>query len=616
VSGGPTVLATAAEIVAATSAATAVWLFAAWMEQRRGEPGRGRRLALVAVALAAVVALQVRPAAPRLPAELAAVLATPGATAAEVAAAVAAGERVWALPGRPGEPAPPPGAPLLTDAAALGRSVPGVRSVRVLGHGLTAAEWQALPLPAHAGTPPPLPAGIARIAWDRRLPLGDAVTVRGEVAGVPAAGGTLSLAGAGIAGATVALPPGRSAFALSGVPRAAGRHLLDLRLRSPGAPPVAETIDLEVAAPAPPAVLWLEDAPSLESRELARWLGAAGGRLAVRARLSRGVAREQLVGLPAPLPLAPLTAALLARFDLAVVDGGTLAALSAGDSEALRRAVVEGGLGLLVRPEAGAVGTTRVLGQQLDTRAVPGSAELLARLAWPGGEQTPPLAVPARELVPAGGLVPLAADRSGRLLAAWLPAGAGAVGVTLVEGTWRWVREGSAAAHRRYWREVLASLARPAPPGPRWSLPAGPAIAGRPAAVQLATDAPAPAAAVRGPDGDVARPGLRQEPAATDRWATTWWPRASGWHQVGEGEGSLAVWVAPADRWRTLRLAERQEATAMHLVAPPPGTPRREPDVLQPLPRWPWFALLLASLGLLWAEEAWRRVAVRAPVAR
>jgi hypothetical protein len=200
--------------------------------------------------------------------------------------------------------------------------------------------------------------------------------------------------------------------------------------------------------------------------------------------------------------------------------------------------------------------------------------------------------------------VPLAADAAGRLLAAWRPLGRGAVGVTLVDGTWRWSRAGERQAHRRYWIEVLAALARPLPSTARWTA-AGPALVGRPMALTLEGEEAVTAWAVTAPDGSAARPGLREDPTSPGRFATTWWPRVEGWHRVGEGDAALWVWVAGAERWPTLRLAERQAATAARLEGAPAGDGARNqaPARLRPLPRWPVFVLLLLALAALWGEE-------------
>jgi hypothetical protein len=97
---------------------------------------------------------------------------------------------------------------------------------------------------------------------------------------------------------------------------------------------------------------------------------------------------------------------------------------------------------------------------------------------------------------------------------------------------------------------------------------------------------------------------LRQDADEPTRWSTTFWPREPGWHSVGEGAAATSMWIAPADHWTTWRLAARQEATAARAAAPLAAP--REPAALRrrvPIPRWPLFLLLLASLALLWADE-------------
>lgn len=632
--GGGFVLAAPREALLAGLVAAAAWLLVAaleWRRARRGGGGsparRGVRLGLVALALLAAVALQARPASLQAPQPATVVLATPGATAAEVAAATAAvaADAAWAVPGRAGEPRAA-GAPPLADAGTLGRRQPGLERIRVVGHGLTAAEWEELPGLVEAAPAPPLPFGVRAISWDRQVALGEVLEVRGEVASAPPEGAELTLRGAG-GEARAKVAGGGGPFVLRVVPRAAGRHRLTLRVGAASGA-VEETLGVDVRAASPPAVLWLEDAPTLESRELAQWLAPRGGAVAVRSRVSRTAWRETRAGLPGDLALAVLTPELLARFDLVVLDGGALEGLRGSERAALAAAVRDGGLGVLLRPEAAAAGPVAPLGVGFTLRRVPDAAELAARLAWGDGGEAPELALPPRELAGSPELVPLAADRAGRLLAAWRPLGAGRVGVALVDGTWRWVREGSPAAHRRYWQEALRALGRPAAAGPRWTAPAGPLRVGAPVALSVGPAAEPPPARVRQLDaGGAAPPGsltapeplgdvplaLRQGAGEPTRWAATWWPRSPGWHQVGEGDGALALWVDPADRWVPLRLAERRAATADRVAgaAGAPGAARSDRALPAPLPvpwpRWPWFALFVAAAAALWAEDLWRR---------
>ena len=579
------------------------WIGGALLERRRADSPRRRALrrALLAVVCAALFLLAAQPLRWRRVTPGEAVLLTPGATARDLAAASAAGLPAWAVPAAAGEPAPPAGAVALSDAASLVRLHPEVSRLRLAGHGLAPWELAELPLPVAAGTPPASPFGIARIAWPRRVTLGESVEVAGVAAGIPSAGARLRLAGPAVGEKSTRLIAGSAPFRLRVEPRGPGHHLLELRLEAPSRPPIVERLDVEVVAEKPPAVLWLEAAPTAEGREMKRWLASAGGAFAWRAQVSRGIARDEVVG-TAALPRGPLSAALLAPFDLVVVESQALDGLGAAERAALAAAVREGGAGVLLR--AGGSTAPSLFGVTFASRPLPGGGELAARLDW-GDAASTPLPLAARELVPDGTRVTLVADRAGRTLAAWRPLGRGAAGISLVDDTWRWVLAGRADDHRRYWRDVIAALARRAPLRPRWSVAPGPLFVGLPTTLTLsaATSLP-PAATVRAPSGEVVTVPLRQDADEPTRWSTTFWPREPGWHTIGEGAPATRAWIAPADRWTAWRLAARREATAARVSAPPAAAKRAEVVRRRaPVPRWPLFLILIAALATLWADE-------------
>ncbi|HEV8629402.1 MAG TPA: hypothetical protein VGV61_03725 [Thermoanaerobaculia bacterium] len=579
----------------------------------RRRTGAPARLLLLAVALFALVVLVARPVRLVVTGRGDAVLLTPGASAGDLAAAAAAGLPAWGLPPAPGEPPLPAGAPELPDAAGLVRLHPEASRLRVAGFGLSRWELAELSLPVVAPRPPALPFGLARAAWPRRLPLGAPFEVHGQIAGAPAGGATVRLAGPPLEAVAARLPAGSSPFVLRATPRGPGRHLLELRLEAAGRRPANAQLDVEVVAEAPPAVLWLDEAPTPEGRELKRWLSAAGAPFAWRAQPTRGVTRGEVVGVPglAGSALTSLTPGLLRRFDLAVASPRALAALGGGERAALDTAVRDG-LGLLLR--AGRENDPVALGVRFAARPLPGGGELAAHIAWRDGESAA-LPLPARELAPAADLLPLASDRGGRLLAAWRPLGGGALGVTLVDDSWRWVLEGHAADHRRLWRETITALARPAAVPPRWEVPPGPLLVDAPVTATITgVEGAPPAATVRDPAGRLLPLAPRQDADELSRWSVTFWPRQTGWYAVGEGAAASALWVASASAWTVWRLAGREEATAARMAAPSVATPTRELVRRPlPLPRWPPFLLLLAALLGLWIADRGEGPAAAAP---
>ena len=127
------------------------------------------------------------------------------------------------------------------------------------------------------------------------------------------------------------------------------------------------------------------------------------------------------------------------------------------------------GLGLLLlRPLPGDRG-----GLGFELSPIPEVDRLAARARWAGAPPAPPLDLPPRELVQTPGLEPLVADGAGRVLAARRAQGRGAVAVSLLEDSFRWVLEGSAAVHGGFWSHLVEQLAKPLA-APAWRLPEGP----------------------------------------------------------------------------------------------------------------------------------------------
>ncbi len=517
-------------------------------------------------------------------------------------------------------------ATVLPDARTLWRLQPGLAALRVQGHGLDAWDWSGF-----GGrllfAAPPLPPGISTASWSRRIALGDRLRVEGRVVGDPsgarassAPSVTVTLEGPGGPEdeRVLAAAPGGSSFVLYALPRAPGRWLYRLHWTidrgAAGRASGVETLDVAVSEPRPAAVLVLEAAPRFETRFLKDWLAAAGGRVAVRSVISRDRVRTE----------SPAGGAALGRrldgpsfdgFDAVVADPAALAALSAVERAALRSAV-ERGAGLVIQmqrsPTAGAADSLpQDFGVAPPWSRIAGLDVLSARLEWMGAPVLPALDLEAREF--GGDAATLARDTSGRRLAVATPLGSGQVAWTLVHDTYRWVLESNAAAHRAWWSRLLSAVARSSQPtGGRWLSPSGPIVVDRPLELTLEGAASLPGEpAARLLDGDGVAPqtlALRQDALDRGRFTATVWPRRAGWFRVeNAGGAALDLHAAPATDWTTWRAAERQRATLQRAAAGPLSTASAATTGSRPpLPRWPFFALMLAGLAWLWGDERLR----------
>ena len=543
-----------------------VAVFIAWLRlaRARSAPWRRAVLAVAQPVVAALLWLTLAPPAVRSAGTL--VVATHGASLA----AGLTGERLVALPEAPTLP----GATRVPDlATALRRWSPA--RLRVVGDGLPARDRDAAAGLAVDFVASPAPRGIVRLAPPPPVAAGAAFAVGGRVSGVGRARVEL-LDPAGVRVDTV-LPDAAGDFVVHGTARAAGPASFALRVADGGGPVETAAVPLWTVAAAPQRVLLLAGAPGPEVKYLRRWATDAG--LAVHAEIATGAGLD--LG-DAPLPL---TAATLARFDVAVLDLRRWTA-SPPAARAAVGAAVRAGLGLVLRVDGPPTVADRAALRPLG-------------FAVGGGDETVPVVLPAVDVPLTRWAVPLAAadatpllrDAHGATVAAWRAAGTGRVALWPLADSYRLVLAGAGDRYGELWSAALSTVGRGHGSGP----PIGPARVGERVVVcGLAGDA-----AVVAPDGRTT-PLLVDPPAAG---CAGYWPRVAGWHRLTTADAPF--FVAAADALPAARaLADAQATRALAAVA----AGRAGRGDRQPGSSWPWFvAWLAASAGLWWFERGGRR---------
>lgn len=521
--------------------------------------------------------------------------------------------------GAPGEPMPQPGdiavtlpegprtevAERVPDLATALRRHGEVRSIVVLGTGLTARDRIPLDRPLTFVAPPTPPRGLTALTLPEPVAPGAAFVVAGRIGAVGT--GTVELvdpAGTVVDRAAVTT---NGAFALNGAARASGLALFDLRLKgSDGA--ILERIEVPVDARDQPAptVRVLAGAPGPETRFLRRWAEDAGIDLSVQMSLGAGVELSA-----APIPLTRQT---LGGTDLLVIDERRWETLSAGERSAVRAAVA-GGMGLLLRPTGPLADGTR-----RDWAAL--------GAALSGGENTMPLALneAAEDVIPTNGANPapsedgpptpeltrrdfvhggtdavtLLTDVDGMALASWRPLGAGRVGVWVVADSYALVLTGQSDRYGELWSEMFSALGRPEGEG-------GAALRGLARAGDRATLCGVQdGSEVIAPDGRRTRPIV--DPRSGPARCAAIWPERSGWHAVRAGEDrESAIYIHPAEATPSLIAAELRQAT-LDLAATSGAAAARSDTRRAPGSPWPWFIALLAVLSGMWTLERHRPI--------
>lgn len=563
-----------------------------------------RRLALRALAsLAAPLALWLtaHPPLRQLPAARAeAIVLTPGYqpdTLRQLLRRLGTGTPVWAY----GTP-PPARAKALGSLLHLGEQRPALRRLHLLGEGLPASDLPALGRVAvvrHAG---PAPSGLQAANWPQQLTLGQRFEVEGAVA-ASTSPAWVSLRADGAGRDSVRVPSGGS-FRLRYQPKAAGLARYELVLRRAGSPAVMEPIPLEISTQSLPPVLLLAAVPGFEFKFLKNSLAATGRAVALRTTVSRGLVQTEFLNQPAQA-LDHLTPALLARYAVVVADATTLASLPTGESQALRTAVSQGRLGLVLLADAAPLPTAVPARAAFAVQPLPVAGAVPQALSWPDAPAPVRALLPAR-LRTSAALRPLITGPGAALVAAGQRYGLGTVVISVVPETFRWALQGQAAAYASYWSQLLGAAAPPPAPVATWQVLGRWPRPQQPLTLRLVGALPASLPTVQ----PLAAGPAVQLPLAQDtrlpEWSTAqYWPARAGWHQLrGPGRTLHSFYVYDSAAWRGPELLARQQAlaernTQVGAVAAPAATT----TVQQPWPAGWFFGLFLLAAGFLWLEE-------------
>lgn len=583
--------------------------FALFLIARRPARKRlGLRLTAGAIAILALFALAAQPRWQRMQKSAEAILLTPGALDSLPRAAV-----VFSLPGAGAVSGSSAKIQHIPDAGYLQRHFPEISLYQVLGHGLRDYDWAALDsiaiIPRLAQPAP----GIQFLSWQRELYWGEKARIQGSVAGLQNQAGTLYLFDPGGVADSLPVSAGNSRFDLRALPRAPGRFLYTLLLRSSQGDTLAqEIIDFVVRAPRPLQVLILEARPRFETKYFKNWMSKNRHALGMRTLLSRERDREEFVNL-AKTNLRQVSLPLLQKFDLLLIDGETLQRMNARERRALHTAVREG-LGVLLladeMPWRKQKTPADEFFRRFDFEPFVGMDERLVRPVWPDLDTLKVTAVPAESFVikEAPELKPLVQDEMERWLAAAQVTGLGQVGLTLIRNTYRWQLEGRTDLYAAYWSYLISALARREDQNGRWNLRMGrPILVDQPLSLTLTGAFGKVAALITTREQKADSIFLAPEVNEPGRAHGIFWPRQAGWHALATPGGSQAwFYVGERARWQTWQQAQKIAATRIQAERCRQNSTTRETGRFhqaEPIAPFLFFAIFLLSAGYLWLER-------------
>ncbi|MFQ5627483.1 MAG: hypothetical protein ACE5I1_01885 [bacterium] len=507
----------------------------------------------------------------------------------------------------------------IPDINFLVRHFPEIEKFHIAGYGLKNFDLEQLTEKRLIYDPPTIENGISAIHWNRNIIKGELMKVTGRLSKLDGEAFRLYLLDlSGVADSIKIAENDVPEFTLVARPRDTGKFLYTIRLvNAKQKITLEEKIDVVVREPAPLKLMIVESAPSFETRHLKAWLRTNGHAVAIRTAISRERHRIEFHNLPEEA-VSHLTGSLLDQFDLLMIDNKALLNLTPNEQRALRTAISNGGLGLLLFPDDGMLNAEKKSGRtskffmdfsfqivnDLDDREV--------KPAWPGYPVKihSPIPAAAFALASSSGLKPLIRDGQDNILAGLKVRGSGRIGISLIKDTYRWILEGNPDFHAAYWSHLLSEIAKKPRKSDLLTLSGdGWYFVDEPVSFCATSLQERPVVYIQDQNEGKTKMSLKQDKDEPSRWWGQYWPVQSGWHEIASQNGArLGFYVHNKSEWQTLQNAQKMQATARfaYLNLLQNGASRQPLQKTRvPVPLHWFFIVFFVTCTVLWAEIKW-----------
>lgn len=489
---------------------------------------------------------------------------------------------------------------LLPDLSYFLKSQPDLNHLNIYGYGLSATQLSGLKDYQFSFHPSAEPEGLISGNWNSRLSDAEELTLQGIYHQNGALPVKLFLQGLGANLDSVTIKTkGKHTFSLKGRPKQSGRavyHLIALQGRDTLA---NEPVPVQVYPAAPLKVLMLAAYPDFEYKFLKDWLFEKKYPVIFRSRISKDKYSTDFLNAEKS-NVNKVTAALLGKVDVLILDEDELAALSGAELAAINTAV-DGGLGLFLRLTG--LKASSAISRSFSRYEAPGLKKKSLTIGFPGEERLfQPL--PFEQVLflkPGINDQPLVLENTRKVLVNSRISGMGKVVAALVPATYHWLLNGQAADYSAFWSEIMTHTARKTYLPESWVMePAKPMARQR---LNITVDqATANRAALIGLNGSRLSP--LQNPELPFQWQATGWAREEGWNRMNINGKTEFFYVYREKDWKAENQAVRLQVTSAFLKEQEEVRKSLETSVLieKQVSLWWFFVPFLIAVTFLWYE--------------
>ncbi|MEO3406768.1 hypothetical protein AAFN85_22820 [Mucilaginibacter sp. CAU 1740] len=474
----------------------------------------------------------------------------------------------------------------------------GIIQLHILGDGLSEYELSQLNKLSISFHPEQFKQGVTAVNWNARIKTGDQLQVQGTYKNSSPNKIKLLLEGLGTSLDSAFIKPGATAaFELKNTPKISGKAVYRL-LTISGTDTVDHgSIPFRVDNTTPLKVLMLTSSPDFESRFLKNWLSEKGYAVALRSTISKDKFRTEFINMPA-ISLENISGAVLDKFDLLIGDLSALKAISPQNSSALKTAVTQNGLGVIIRADSTAGNSW--LQSSFKTQSSQGRDTLAYPILLQGNQQPLAALTTGQFFIKfKDGIQPLVTNTRGHLLAATSLAGNGKLVYSVINNSFSWALSGNKVDYAKLWSALIQQAARKALPAESWDVTTDLPSVSSPVDLQL-----------KSTNATIATVGEadlspNQNPLLPFEYHYQYRPKTTGWQLIKAGNATNWWYVYGDDEWQSLRKLKKQADTRRYSISHPHAT-----GVTKPLQKKATilvskiyaYILLLLACTFLWAE--------------
>ena len=478
-----------------------------------------------------------------------------------------------------------PKARLISDLDELDKA----NHLHVYGYGLSEEDLSQIDNAQIVFHPAKQPMGVINANWQHILKAGDVLHVQGRFNNTSTQKIKLVLSGLNTGLDSVMLPPNaQTEFDLSATPKTTGKMVFMLRADTA----FQGSIPVHVEPVKPLRVLMLSASPDFETKFLKNWLAENGYAVALRSAISKGKFNNEYINI-AQLKLDKLSAQTLAKFDVVIGDLSVLNSLSPPESAALKNALSDIGVGLLIKADSAV--KTSWLQRQFPVDRHSGKEAPPAQIIINGKKSAGKLSYSNANIIYQNGTQPIVKSTQGQVLVNSAMYGMGRLVFTTLNNTFSWMLNGNKADYANFWSALLNVAARKsARPNTGIEFLLVP-YAEQPVQLQVAQGKASPIAI----NGDTT--AAVQDPAIAFLYTLKYWPAAPGWQNMQNNSWFV---FGPQD-WQAQQAASKLSATKIYASSHKIRaivTKAIQQKVQFKVPKVYFYILLLAACTFLWAE--------------